>query len=412
MSVVTNTRESRDYCDFSGRVVDQIDPLKPDEEVMPRKSKPRFCRSRNEWVVNFKSRRYYRDTREEAEKLLKLLEAQQVDSSIVIPPRRESGKQVTGETTLFELCDAFLGYKEPRLAESTLENHRKSLVRLCDNLGDNFPAAQLTESVVIPFIADEYSTRTLPSGRQKPYSSHTRHSVFSRIREITRWGSCPQHGLLSVDPLQGVRNPFDTRTRERVLTDMEFSELMAYLAAMPDGLNFSDLINFIAMSGCRVNEAITADCEFVIGNQIVFPTGQKKGLAGRKRQKRVIRIPAGCQPMIDARVARYKTGRIFRNSKDEPWTSDAINNRIVRMTSPRKNDSSPSLSFDFNLTCLRHTWCTKYLKSGGTIPEAAALMGHCNTRMVSEVYSHIAQDEAHLESKVDIVTYGAATPSG
>ena len=86
----------------------------------------------------------------------------------------------------------------------------------------------------------------------------------------------------------------------------------------------------------------------------------------------------------------HPTGPLFRNTRGEPWTVNAVRIRFRNLRERLKLDPRVC-AYAF-----RHTFVTDALEKGVPIATVAELAGHADTKMVSQVYSHLSQKGEHL----------------
>ncbi|MEO1530422.1 MAG: site-specific integrase, partial [Planctomycetota bacterium] len=97
---------------------------------------------------------------------------------------------------------------------------------------------------------------------------------------------------------------------------------------------------------------------------------------------------------IVRRLAKERpTGVLFRNSRGNPWTKDAVVNRLRRI--------SEKVGFRVIAYGARHSYATNALIKSVDAVSLSHLMGHKDTRMVN--------NDAHLAQNVEFLRKQAAT---
>jgi site-specific recombinase XerD len=107
---------------------------------------------------------------------------------------------------------------------------------------------------------------------------------------------------------------------------------------------------------------------------VIFPADESKG----ELEPRVIYLIPEAQAILSALAEKFRTGVLFRNSRGNPWTRDAIKCRLTRI--------SDKVGFRVIAYGARHSWATHALMNGGVDPISVAhLMGHRDATMVSRI---------------------------
>jgi site-specific recombinase XerD len=92
-------------------------------------------------------------------------------------------------------------------------------------------------------------------------------------------------------------------------------------------------------------------------------------------------------------VAVGPEGKLFRNSRGDPWRKVAVCNRmhrLSRLTGRRK------AMYD-----ARHGFATRKLVQGHDHLTVAELMGHRDGTMLAKVYGHLDRNVGHLKKALE-----------
>lgn len=151
---------------------------------------------------------------------------------------------------------------------------------------------------------------------------------------------------------------------------------------------FHDFLTFMWACGCRPQEARHIEPRHVdlAGMRIVFPAIESKG----KREPRKIFINSTTLPIIERLLAKYPEGKLFRDSRGAGWSKYAVCERMDKLS---KRNGVKITAYD-----LRHGYVTKKIKAGVNHMVIAPAIGHKDGSMIGRVYSHVAQDEAHMRA--------------
>ena len=151
-------------------------------------------------------------------------------------------------------------------------------------------------------------------------------------------------------------------------------------------------MNFLWWTGCRPNEARIIEARHVHEDLIIFPADESKG----EEDSRIIVMIPQAKEIIDRCLHQVYEGPLFRNSWGNPWTKDSIKCRLTRLTK----------KFGFRVIAygIRHSYATNGLLRSIDPVSLSHLMGHKDTRMISQVYSHISGNINHLRKQAELLT--------
>lgn len=119
---------------------------------------------------------------------------------------------------------------------------------------------------------------------------------------------------------------------------------------------------------------------------MIFPADESKGETGR-----VLFLIEGAKSIVDRLIKLNPTGPILLNTRGISWTKDSIKCRLNRV--------SKRLGFRVVAYGIRHSFATNALIKGVDPISVSHLLGHKSTRMVSEVYSHLATNPQFLKEQ-------------
>ncbi len=211
-------------------------------------------------------------------------------------------------------------------------------------------------------------------------------STYSRgaIVAVQRvWNWAVEQGHLEVSPLLRMKKP----TAKRRETYMKPSDYEEILAMLPKNDPFRDLFLFVWHTGCRPQEVRHIERRHVEldRERIVFPAEESKG----KRTKRIIYLQGIALEIVTLLMQNERQGKLFTNKRGTAWTKYAICNRYFRI--------SQKIGRKMFCYAARHGFATRKLIQGKDSITVATLMGHSDATMLSKVYQHISDDEAHLK---------------
>lgn len=185
---------------------------------------------------------------------------------------------------------------------------------------------------------------------------------------------CVKIGRLAASPLHGLQVPAG-KARMTYLT--EETEAAIYRLANPA---LAEFVRVCIRTGCRPDiELASVEARHVEetpdGQRWCFPKEEAKG--GKK--PRTIYVAPEIAEIVRDKIKAYPEGRLFRNTRGEPWTYDAIKTAFQRLRDTLKE---AKVKFEKPLVAYtpRHTFAKRML--GGfwgervTLEILAGLMGN------------------------------------
>lgn len=216
-----------------------------------------------------------------------------------------------------------------------------------------------------------------------------RHAVIA-IKRCFSWAT--QEGLLERNPIATVKAPPPTR-REKTVSVVEHEQIGR---ATDDGRAGRDgvwrcFVIALFHSGCRpgmvarlTRENVTPACD-----AWVF---QKHKTSAKTGKPLVVWLSPCLQSLTRILLATNRTGPLFRNTRGEPWSRNAIRCRMRRL---RVKLGLPAGTVSYGY---RHGFVTRSLLNGVDIATTAELAGHSDTRMIAAHYSHLSQEAEYLRT--------------
>ncbi len=217
---------------------------------------------------------------------------------------------------------------------------------------------------------------------------------ITAIKRAFNWAA--EQGIIDSSPIAHMKRPTSGR-RDEIITEDQLDELLSHVPDQP----FRDLLTVSWECGCRPQETRTVESRFVEldKHRWLFP----RELSKTKRRPRLVYMTGVAEAIVRRRVDQYPVGPIFRNTRNDPWTSSAVKCRFSRLEA---KIGRRLCQYNF-----RHSWITRMIASGVDSHVVAVLAGHSNTSMIDVVYSHVEHQHDFLLSCVrgDL---GDSCPSG
>lgn len=380
---------------------------------MARRAKPWFWKQRRCWYVTIDGTRHNlgADRKRAWDRFHDLM-------------RQPKGRQVASESVI-ALIDRFLEWTQGKRSPHTYEWYRYRLQRFAGR----YPDLLVTE--LRPFHVEEW-VDSYPS-----LSKTSRRNYIRSIKRCLRWSK--QLGYIDLNPIAELEAPAADR-RETFVPEDEYSHL---LDEIPDD-NFRDLVIVTWETGCRPQESLRVEGRHVelARKRWVFPTQDAKG----KRRPRIVYLTDTALEITRRLLKLNPTGKLFRNSRGEPWTKNAANcafdrvqarmgrsemtrqeidvtddeiDGLVPLLKPTRRikglvvqKSEANLRNEarrklrkrlairmvprYSLYAIRHSWATRALRAGLDSLTVAILMGHSDPSTLARVYQHISHDPEHM----------------
>lgn len=189
------------------------------------------------------------------------------------------------------------------------------------------------------------------------------------------------------------RNP--EHPRERYLTR---DELMRVIAALEEAGDVASLcLKFIALTGCRKNEAARARWEDV---ELKFGVWTKPAAMTKARRRHVV-------PLSEAAMETLRNVQQRHSSNAWVFPSAKTGQHVVELRYAWDAACEAAGLTGVRIHDLRHTFASLIANSGGTLMVAGALLGHSQVATTAR-YAHLFNDT--LRDATNVVGNGISTP--
>ena len=272
------------------------------------------------------------------------------------------------------------------LAERYLEEHvqvriKPGTQRRVRGMLDNHivPAlGRLPLEAVEPSHVNEFHQRL----SDRPVTANKCVKVLSHMYRLgTGWGMVPE----GLNPCRSVEK-YPERSRERFLTDAEFARLGRVLdEALDSGaapLTAVTAIRLLMLTGCRKSEILTlrwADVDLDAG---------ELHLADSKTGPRAVQLPPTAVELLEALPQWDDSPWVFPgNDRDGRYSGGGLDHawRTVRAAAALE---------DVRIHDLRHSFASRALALGETLPVIGKLLGHSDIETTAR-YAHLAHDSIY-----------------
>ncbi len=288
--------------------------------------------------------------------------------------RMLSGRFEDGPLATFNVLTAgFLKANERKREQQRFKATVRYILEFCDVHG-NKAAQSLTEEDLTAWVL-------APKSRVEKWSPRTQLDAINAVMAVLRWSL--KKGKIANNPLSDLELP-DSQPRSEIVSTDSHAKLMAGVHA--------SLRRYLIASRCgarpRQIREVTASHVSPDGALWVFADHKT-----RKKTKRalVVYLPPCLRTLTKMLIQQNPDGPLFRNADGNPWKKDTVAQQIRRA---RRRLGLPESVVAY---AYRHTFATQSLVAGASTAEVAELLGHKDTRMVSQVYGHLDKCQDHMK---------------
>jgi integrase/recombinase XerC len=230
--------------------------------------------------------------------------------------------------------------------------------------------------------------------KAKGYNPTSAAKAIGVLKRAFNWAVEEEH--IPRNPIAHVRKP-KPLSRDRTLTPAERQLILAAIRCPA----FRRFVSALTLSGARPGEVArvtAADCDLGASTW----TLQRHKTAKKTGKPRVIYLPPEAVELTRELVARHPGGPIFRNSRGNPWTRNAI-----RIWFRNLRTKHPELKGIVAYT-YRASFATDALENGVPDATVSALVGHTTTATLHCFYNKLSGRTDHLKDAAARATRPAA----
>ena len=318
------------------------------------------------------------------------------------------------------VADFFLDWLASNRAPETYGWYQYRLERFCQRYPD------LIASEIRPYHVQQWVDSYTDLAKT------TRRNYVRSVKRCMKWAT--QQGYVATDPIAAMEVP-GAESKDVCITAEEFKSLCTFIRDN----TLLQLARVTFECGCRPQEILRVEARHFDEKNArwVLPPSEAKG----KKKPRIVYLTPYALESTRQLVARFPEGKLFRNTKEKAWTTDAVNCGFLRLQirMGRHNLKSQGLELDglvtdqlkqqglgtafkdlkevertklrnkiacgyankYSLYALRHSWATRALQSGLDALTVAVLMGHNDPSTLSRVYQHLAHNPEHMRKQAE-----------
>ena len=288
------------------------------------------------------------------------------------------------EATVAGVLVAYLDELRPTVSTARYVKVSRYARQFIDWIGESKEVLALHRSEILSWLNANKNQDGKPL---RSWSVSAKRDAGQVLRSAFRWAM--NEGMIGKNPAANMRlaqptprtNTIDYETHKRLV-----------LEAMSSNKSRSFAIYLIASRCGARPQQIREVCK-----ENVYHDGQawvfKNHKTNSKTGKSLVVPLSPCLRTLTRILIAKRDGNLFLNDRRKPWTKDSIALRLRRMREKLGIEGLVAYSY-------RHTFATDALLSGTPIATVAAILGHTDTKMVSQVYGHLDQHTFHLINAV------------
>lgn len=279
----------------------------------------------------------------------------------------EGKAQVTKEIRVLLAAERFMAFSAQEHAKGTYEQYRIRLTDFCRKFGAR-NASDIRPSDITAWLAGHPT-----------WSDATRRQAITYVKAMFSW--LVKERLLAFNPIATVQRPRMPQ-RDAMITPEDQTRILESVTEP-----FRSYLLALVATGARPGEIAAIEARHIDWeNGVASLPGKTTRATGKPRR---IYLPQRLLDQCRTLAEQYPTGPLFRNSDGQPWTLNAIRCRMRRL--PVK-----AMAYGF-----RHTWITQALIKGVAPAAVAELAGHSDLKMISNHYSHVAENQRMLRKAAE-----------
>lgn len=275
---------------------------------------------------------------------------------------------------------AYLDELRPTVSHDRFAKVSRYARQFIDWLGDFREVTELTRGDILGWLNDDKSK---VKDKRRYWSIAAKRDAGQVIRSALRWAM--NEGMISRNPAANLRLE-QPEPRNKTI-DYETHCKLVKTAMESDKSRSFALYLIASRCGARpqqIRDVRACDVHFD-GGAWVF----KQHKTRHKTGKPLVVPLSPCLQTLTKILCGCREDHLFLNDRGGEWTKDSVVLRMRRLRDKLGLDGVVAYSY-------RHTFATDALLAGTPIATVAAMLGHTDTKMVSQVYGHLDQHTWHL----------------
>jgi integrase len=220
----------------------------------------------------------------------------------------------------------------------------------------------------------------------RPWGANKQATFIKSLKACFNWGV--KTGKISQHPFGQLKAAFK-RSKRTIVSEITLQKLLAK-ADQP----LHDLLTALRETGCRPSEVARVTADDVHGPTWVLDEHKTEGTG----QPRIVWLNQSMQELTKRLVEANPAGPIFRNSRGNPWTKDAIVTRFRKLRSKLKLPKGV-----IAYATGRHSYITTALTNGVPTAVVAHLTG-TSEKVIKRHYAHLDSEAAFMLNSAEQAT--------
>jgi len=279
---------------------------------------------------------------------------------------------VSVTVTVAQFFEKYLEWVKENRAPATYDHATHYLTSFCRFSGKRKQLRHITADTVSQWLAEHPN-----------WSSTTLSDAISHLNRAFAWGR--RKKCIKGSPIADMENKPHRQRREVVYSPQQWEKITSHVKDEC----FRDILTFMWETGCRPIEARKIESRHIdLTNDLaVLQPSETK-----TKRVRVIFLTDAAKLICQRLCEKHPTGPIFRNTRGNPWTKDAIKCRFTRLKA--KVQIAGLCAYG-----IRHSFATEGLKNGVDSVALAVIMGHADVSMIARTYQHLAKNVQYLKEQ-------------
>lgn len=228
------------------------------------------------------------------------------------------------------------------------------------------------------------------------WNPDSRRAAIGAVKRLFNWAK--EQGLVLYNPFDAVKKPKGGR-RQKLVTAAEHESLGGWQSkarggrrgsyAKRDGA-FRAVLVALRHAGVRSGTIAAVRVEHVAADASCWVVPEHKTVDKIERPIVVYLSPC-LQALTRALIVGRTSGPLFRNSRGEAWSANAIRCRMRRLRAALGIEAG-TVAYSY-----RHSYITGAILAGNDVATVAELVGHKDCTMIAKHYGHLAGAKDHLK---------------
>jgi integrase len=262
----------------------------------------------------------------------------------------------------------------PEIVESFMETKARHKPKTVENYKYILEAIALEFRTARPANVREDDVLRFVTGKDT-WGESTKHACVRLIKMVFKWAR--DKGLMDVNPLAGMDNPWMAGKRERAMDESEYGMMMQGYADE----SFQLLMEILWETGARPGELCRLDPRHLHPTEPKATLSAAEHKTGRKSgRSKSIHFPEHLMVRLRKLAFARPEGPLLVNFYGGRWTVNAIQKRFRRLVLKGKAPEGLR-AYD-----ARHGFVTRKINEGHSVSLVSKAVGHIGTSVTEGVY--------------------------